>query len=201
MPTPHSCHNMIGVGNYIFVISGNLSKKVEKYNIIKNNLESLNELNEIRIWPGCFTVNNEFLFVFGGLKDKDENKNIELEKIDFSSLENKWEKISIVYKYDFAFPYNYGFIQLKENQFFIIGGKYNFNNEEKNKITNGYKISIIDKGVEIEKDEDWELPKNDEFNGKMFNYFGDGLYGAFSSKYHRKFYLINMFSKSFEEIN
>ena len=201
MPTPHSCHNMLGVGNYIFVISGNLSKKVEKYNIIKNNWESLNELNEIRIWPGCFTVNNEFLFVFGGLKDKVENKNIELEKIDFSSLENKWEKLSIAYKYDFVFPYNYGFIQLKENQFFIIGGKYNYEIEEKNKITNSYKISINDKGVEIEKDEDWELPKNDEFNGKMFNYLGDGLYGAFSSKFHRKFYLINMFSKSFEEIN
>ena len=70
----------------------------------------------------------------------------------------------------------------------------------KKAINEGVQVDI-DKGVEIEKDEDWELPKNDEFNGKMFNYLGDGLYGAFSSKFHRKFYLINMFSKSFEEIN
>ena len=41
MPTIHSSHGMIGFDNCIFVISGNLSKKVEKYNIIKNSWESL----------------------------------------------------------------------------------------------------------------------------------------------------------------
>ena len=201
MPTSHSSHSMIGVNNYIFVISGDFSKKVERYDLIKNSWENLNELSDIRIWPSCFVLNNEFLIVFGGLKDIVDKKIIELEKIDFSSLDNKWEKINFFYKYDFAFPNNYGFILLKENQFFIIGGKYDFGIDEENKISNGYKILMADKGIEIEKENNLELPKNDEFNGKMFNYLGDGLYGEFSSKYFRNFYLINLVSKSFEEIN
>ena len=59
MPTPHSSHCMIGVNNYIFVISGDFSKKVERYDLIKNSWENLNELSDIRIWPSCFVLNNE----------------------------------------------------------------------------------------------------------------------------------------------
>ena len=36
---------------------------------------------------------------------------------------------------------------------------------------------------------------------KTFAYFGDGLYGEFSSVSYRTFYLINILTKTIEEIN
>ena len=73
----------------------------------------------------------------------------------------------------------------------VLDSTFDFSilNKVINKTTNVFKSDkLMEVASEIEKDEDWELPKNDEFNGKMFNYLGDGLYGAFSSKFHRNFY-------------
>jgi len=201
MITSHSSHGMIGIDNYIFVVSGNLSKKVEKYDFVKNSWENLKELNDIRIWPSCFGFNNKYIFVFGGLKSYLDKKSLDIEKMDITSNENKWEKIKINYKNDINLPKNFGFINLRENQFLIIGGKYNSNIEDKSKIKSNYKIKISNKGVEIEKEESLILHKNEEFNGKMFNYLGEGLYGEFSSISYRTFYLINMNTKISEEIH
>jgi hypothetical protein len=201
MITSHSSHGMIGIDNYIFVVSGNLSKKVEKYDFGKNSWENLKELNDIRIWPSCFGFNNKYIFVFGGLKHYLNKKSLDIEKMDITSNENKWEKIKINYKNDINLPKNFGFINLRENQFLIIGGKYNSNIEDKSKIKSNYKIKISNKGVEIEKEESLILHKNEEFNGKMFNYLGEGLYGEFSSISYRTFYLINMNTKISEEID
>ena len=201
MITSHSSHGMIGIDNYIFVISGNLSKKVEKYDFGKNSWENLNELNEIRIWPSCFGFNNKYIFVFGGLKSYPDKKSLDIERLDISSKENNWEKIKINYKNDIVLPNNFGFINLKENQFLIIGGKYNSNLDDKNKMKSNYKIIIGNKGVEIEKEDSLIIRQNEEFNGKMFNYLGDGLYGEFSSLSYRTFYIINMNTKTSEEID
>ena len=199
--TSHSCHGMIGIDNCIFVISGNLSKKVEKYDFGKNSWENLKELNDIRIWPSCFGFNNKYIFVFGGLKSYLDKKSLDIEKMDITSNDNNWERIKINYKNDINLPNNFGFINLRENQFLIVGGKYNSNIEDKNKIKSNYKIKINNKGVEIEKEDSLILHKNEEFNGKMFNYLGDGLYGEFSSISYRTFYLINMNTKISEEID
>ena len=201
MITSHSSHGMIGIDNFIFVISGNLSKKVEKYDFGKNSWENLNELSDIRIWPSCFGFNNKYIFVFGGLKSYPDKKSLDIERLDISSKENNWEKIKINYKNDIVLPNNIGFINLKENQFLIIGGKYNSNIDDKNKIKSNYKIIIGNKGVEIEKEDSLIIRQNEEFNGKMFNYLGDGLYGEFSSLSYRTFYIINMNTKTSEEID
>ena len=201
MITSHSSHGMIGIDNFIFVISGNLSKKVEKYDFRKNSWENLRELNDIRIWPSCFGFNNKYIFVFGGLKSYLDKKSLDIEKMDITSNENNWEKIKINYKNDINLPNNFGFINLRENQFLIVGGKYNYNIEDKSKIKSNYKIKIINKGVEIEKEDSLILQKNEEFNGKMLNYLGDGLYGEFSYISYRTFYLINMNTKTYEEID
>ena len=98
------------------------------------------------------------------------------------------------------FPHNYGFINVKENQLLIIGGKCNSINK-KDKQKENYKLIIKDEEIEIEKEKNFLFPKDDEFNGKMFNYLGDGLFGEFSSLSHKAFYLVNMFTKKIEQIN
>ena len=201
MPTIHSSHGMIGFDNCIFVISGNMTKKVEKYDFGKNNWVNLSELNEIIVWPSAIGFNNKYIFVFGGLKKYIDKKSFIIEKIDISSLENKWEKLKFNYRSDIILPFNFGFINFKENQFLIIGGKCNSNFEDKSKINYSYKIAINNEGIEIEKEKELFFSQKDEFKGKMFNYLGDGLYGEFSYISYRTFYLINMFTKTTEEIN
>ena len=192
---------MIGFDNCIFVISGNMTKKVEKYDFSKNNWVNLSELNEIIVWPSAIGFNNKYIFVFGGLKKYIDKKSFIIEKIDISSLENKWEKLKFNYRNDIILPFNFGFINFIENQFLIIGGKCNSNFEDKSKINYSYKITINNEGIEIEKEKELFFSQKDEFNGKMFNYLGDGLYGEFSSISYRTFYLINMFTKTTQEIN
>ena len=199
IPTVHSFHGMLGMGDYIFVIGGNSSKKVEKYEINENKWENLNELNEIRIWPSCFGYNKKYIFVFGGIKKHFTEQNVEVEKIDISFPENKWEKIKFKYNKNPQLPNNFGFINFRDNQLIIIGG--NYNNEDKSKENDSFIITIKNKGIDIEKENILTLNKNDEFNGKLFTHFGNGLYGEFSSTSYQKFYLINMITKTTEEIN
>ena len=200
MHSVHSFHGMLGMEKNIFVIGGKSTKKVEKYNFNGNIWENLDELNDFRIWPCCFGYNNKLIFVFDGQKNKD-NKIINIEKIDISSLENKWQKIELNYKDTIRLPFNFGCICLKDNQILIIGGKNNSYNEDKSKINYSYNILIKKKGIEIEKDDKLIFPEEVEFNGKIFNYIGGGLYGDFSSKSHGTFYIINMLTKKIEEIN
>ena len=199
MPSIHSSHGMLGMGNYIFAIGGNSSKKVEKYDINENKWEKLHDLNEIRIWPSCFGYNKKYIFVFGGIKRHLTEQNVEVEKIDISSPENKWEKINFKHNKNPQLPNNYGFINFRDNQFIIIGGKYN--DENKNKENDSFMITIKNKGIDIEKENNLTLNKKDEFNGKLFTHFGNGLYGEFSSTSYRTFYLINILTKKTEEIN
>ena len=199
MLTAHSSHGILGMGNFIYVISGSLSKKFEKYDINNNTWENLNELNESRIWPSCFGFNNKYIFVFGGLNNHSKDNIIQIEKVDLSSLDNKWEKINFNFEKEIKLRYNFGLINLMNNSFLIIGGKeYNENNSE---INNSFRIMINNKKIDIEKEQDLILYKNEEFNGKTFAYFGDGLYGEFSSVSYRTFYLINILTKTIEEIN
>ena len=199
MPSVHSSHGIIGIGNYIYVISGDLSKKFEKYDINNNSWENLNESNDIRIWPSCFGYNNKYIFVFGGIENNSKENIIQIEKIDLSSINNKWEKININYQKEINLPSNFGLVNLMNNSFLIIGGK---NNSEKNiEENNSFKIIINDNKIDIEKEEKLILNKHDEFNGKTFTNLGDGLFGEFSSVSYRTFYLINIHTKTIEEMN
>ena len=201
MPTVHTSHAMIGLGNCIVTLGGDSSKKVEKYYMNENIWENMNDLNDIRIRPCCFGLNNKYLFVFGGLVKNENDKILYIEKIDISCSKNIFEKIKLYYKNEIILPKNCGFINLKDNQILIIGGKNSSNNQNKDENKNNCKIIIKNKVIEIEKEDKISLPKYDEFNGKTFNYLGEGLYGEFSSISHRTFYLINILTGIAEVIN
>lgn len=199
MPSVHSSHGMVGIGNYIFVLGGHLSKKVEKYDINENRWEKLDELNEIRIWPSCIVYNKKYIFVFGGIQKNYVEQNVDVEKLDISCPENKWEKIKFKHNKNPQLPKGFGFINYRDNQFIIVGGKYN--DENINKENSSFMITMKNKGIDIEKEDNLTLNKNCEFNGKLLTHFGNGLYGEFSSTIYRTFYLINVLTKNSEEIN
>ena len=82
MPTGHSYHCLIGVENNIFSISGFKSKKIEKYSLINNSWENLPELEIGRSWPGCVSVEDTYLLLFGGLCDRNDLTNKIIEKLN-----------------------------------------------------------------------------------------------------------------------
>ena len=199
MPTNHSYHGMLGMGNYIFMISGMNSKKVEKYDIINESWTSLSDLKESRSWPSCLEYKNKYIFVFGGLRYKCENEdNILIEKLDISDSNNRWEQLNFDYNNNIKLPFYFGLVHINDNSFLLMGGKYNC---KENSMNDCYKIIIDDQNLEIEKDDDFKLPKKDEFNGKMFASFGNDYYGEFSSSSQGSFYLVNSKKKTIEKIN
>jgi len=200
MPTNHSYHGMLGMGNNIFMISGLNSKKVEKYDIINDSWTSLSELKESRSWPSCLEYKNKYIFVFGGLSHKNDanEDNILIEKLDISNSNNKWEQLNFNYNNKIKLPFFFGLVHINDNSFLLMGGKYNC---KENSMNDCYRIIIDDKKLEIEKDDDFKLPKKEEFNGKMFANFGNDYYGEFSSFSHGTFYLVNSKKKTIEEIN
>ena len=199
MPTTHSYHGMLGMKNYIFIISGLKTKKIEKYDVNNNTWENLEDLNESRTWPSCLEYKNKYIFVFGGLGHnyvKDDR--IIIEKLDISKINNKWEQFVFNYDNKIKLPFYFGLVHIDDNSFLLMGGKYN---SKENNMNDCHKIIIDDTKIDIKNDIDFKLPKNEVFNGKMFTYFGNNFYGEFSSFSYKSFYLINSLNKTIEEIN
>jgi hypothetical protein len=195
MPSNHSFHGMVGIKSNIYVIGGFYSKKTEKYNILENSWEKLEDLNKSRIWPNCLNFRNRYIYVFGGLYNKEnEEENIIIEKIDLNSMNNNWELIYLNNKQKIKLPNNLGAINIDDNNFLFIGGKSN-SQENSNKC---YKFCIDSKA--IEKDMSLKFLDNELFNGKIFSNFGNYYYGEFSSNNYGKFYLFNVNKKTFEKI-
>ena len=200
IPSGHLCHGMLGFEEYIYIISGTKSKKVEKYDIYNNTWVSLSDLKENWIWPSCLEYKNKYLFVFGGkYYNYAKEDNILIEKLDISDNNNKWEQLKINFNNNIKLPFYFGLIHINDNSFLLTGGKYN-SNDNKN-MNNCYKIIIDDEKIDIKKDNEYKISKNEIFNGKMFIKFKNYYYGEFSSLSYDTFYLVNTYNKTIKEIN
>ena len=199
IPTCHLCHGMFGIEEFIYIISGTKSKKVEKYDIYNNTWVSLSELKENWIWPSCLEYKNKYIFVFGGkYYNYEKDDNILIEKLDISDNNNKWEQLRFNFKNNIKLPIYFGLIHINDNSFLLMGGKYNFNN---NNMNNCYKIIIDDEKIDIQKDNEYKISKKEEFNGKVFLKFKNYYYGEFSSSSYDTFYLVNTYNKTIKEMN
>ena len=196
LPSGHSFHGMLGIKSNIYIISGLNSKKVERYNILENSWEKLEDLNEYRIWPNCLDYRNRYIYVFNGLCKNNNEKNILIERFDINNIYSKWELLLLNNNSKIKLPSNLGGINIDDNYFLFIGGK---NHSKENPNNECFKYSIENKT--IEKDIDYKFLQNEEFNGKVFSNFGNYYYGEFSSNNNKKLYLINAFKKTIEEIN
>ncbi len=193
MPSGHSYHCLIGVENDIFAISGFKSKKIEKYSLINNSWENLPELENARSWPGCVSVEDTYLLLFGGLCDRSELTNNVIEKLNIKNPKN-WEKIEI--NFNENIPFYFGVVNINNELVYLFGGKLNSREDDVN-----YCYKFNSKNGELYKENDIKLPEKDEFDGKNFYELGNGNYGGFSSIYSDRFYIFNADSKEFEIIS
>ena len=201
MLTPHSYHGIIGSNNFIYVISGFKSKKVERYDIIKQNWISLDSLNTSFSWPSCLEIKNKYIYIFGGLcSSTTEQKNGEdnVLRLNIENIQNKWENISFTYKNNnnFKLPFYFGLLNLNNENILLLGGKFDL---KKNNNNSFYKYKL--EGNEIEKCNNLKLPKNEEFNGKVFCDLGNNFFGEFSSLIPGNFYLINTVNNSIDSFS
>ena len=195
LPSGHSFHGMLGIKSYIYIVSGLNSKKVERYNILENSWEKLEELKEYRIWPNCLDYKNRYIYVFNGLCKNNNEKNL-IERFDINNINSKWEIILLNNNAKLKLPSNLGGINIDDNYFLLIGGN---NDSKDNRNNECFKYSI--ENNTLEKDIDYKFLLKEEFNGKVFSNFGNYYYGEFSSNNNKKLYLINAFKKTIEEIN
>ena len=201
IPSPHSSHGILSLKSNIYIVSGSNSKKVEKYNLIENNWENICDLNECHIWPSCLGYKNRYIYVFGGLFNKNKNnneyeENIFIEKMDINDIMNKWELIFFNNSSKIRIPFSFGIININDYILFI-GGKYSTENNSHN----NYNCKLFINEKKIEKEEEFKQIENIEFNGKIFYNFGNNYYGDFSSSNYGTFYLINSLEKTIEEFS
>ena len=192
MPTGHNYHGMIGIGNNIFSVSGYNNPSVEKYDLSTNTWNQLKPLENSISWPGCLSIEDRFLYVFG---DNSENGNKRFYKMDIMKPDGNWEIIDIVSNLE-KIPFYSGLVQLGSKNALVLGGKFS---------------SIVDSTDDkcydfdfgnnsFNQNNDYKLPKREVFNGKRFCDLGNGLFGEFSCISFNKFYLVNTSSKSVDII-
>ena len=116
-------HSMIGNGNDIYVVGGENSNIVEKYDIINNNWVELNSMIKKRS-NAMLAIDNDYLYAFFG---KGENNKYpeSIERLNIKNKNSIWEIIL------FSNPsnidtrlYGCGIYQIDELIYFF-GGKYN----------------------------------------------------------------------------
>ena len=193
MPTGHSYHCLIGVENNIFAISGFKSKKIEKYSLINNSWENLPELEIGRSWPGCVSVEDTYLLLFGGLCDRSDLTNKIIEKLNIKDPKG-WEKIEI--NFNEPIPFYFGVVNINNQLVYLFGGKLN---SREDNVNTCYKFNC--NNGHLEKENNIKLPEKDEFDGKNFYELGNNNYGAFSSIFSDRFYIYNSNTQDFEIIS
>lgn len=185
----HAYHGIVGIMNYVFIVSGIKTQKVERFDLGEMKWESIAEVSSSRTYPSCVNINEKFIYVFGGICDNIKDLTKAIEKYDI--IKGEWEIIELAFEEEI--PIYYGVIKLSNDILMFFGGKYASNDDE---VIDSFQLSINKK--EIKRDESIKLSKGDEFNGKLFVNLTDNNFGGFSL-YNDLFYIFNADTKVFEE--
>ena len=194
MPTGHNYHGMIGIGNNIFAVSGFKNKNVEKYDLSTNSWTPLQPLSICFAWPECLSIEDRFLYVFGGLFEGGNANNKIINRMDIMIQGGNWETLDITTSFE-KIPFYSGIIQIGPKNALILGGKFS---SIENSITRCFNLDLNNNS--FNEDNEYKLPSRDVFNGKRFCDLGGGLYGEFSCTSYNKFYLVNTSSKAIDII-
>ena len=200
MISDHYYHNMIGYKNLIYSISGFKSKKVEKFNLLDNKWYSLPDLEYERTFPNSL-IYNDNLFIFGKINNSHENKDVDLNIIEYINLsddisnKNKmWNKIEL----KSVFPFNSGILKF-DNTIILIGGKIDINENCINSIYN-MQINNINNEFEINIDlNENKIEHPDEFAGNNFYTLDEKKesFGLFSINNPYLFYIFDKNTNKF----
>ena len=194
MPSGHNFHGMIGINDNIFSVSGFNSKNVEKYEISTNQWVSLSPLEVGFSWPGLLFVENQFLYVFGGLCEIANNPNKKIYKMNISYPNSKWEGIDINSSLP-KIPFYSGYVQVDDKNILVLGGKFS---SAENNMDKCFKFDFGSNS--FNQNGEFKLTNREVFNGKKFNDLGGGLFGEFSCSSYNKFYLVDINGKNIDVI-
>lgn len=181
MLTGHSYHTLLGIKNYIFAISGFKSKRAEKYSLENDIWVPLADLNLARSWPSCINIDDQFIYVIGGLNEPNTIGCKVIEKLDLKNASSTWDKIELNYSEEF--PFYSGIFKLEKDQIVILGGKYD---KKENNTDKCLILNLVDFSINVNEN---KLPSNDEFDGRLFMPLDDNTYAHFSSINPNKFYI------------
>ena len=123
---PRNLHSMIYVpNNYVFIVGGQNTKKVEYYNTVRKEVFPHSELQEERIEPTLVVVNNSFLYAFTRFFYRDGVEDT-FERINLRSNQKEWEKFRPKFDLevnDQIFTHNYfGVSYHAPGQVIFLGG-------------------------------------------------------------------------------
>ena len=135
---PKKNHSMIFLPKkYVFIIGGN-NKNSYYFNTEKKTFENYSNLNNIRIEPALFVMNNKILYVFDNLNNIE--KELTFEKTDFDKkpfffelIKPKFNEEENIKKMNQKF---FGCVALDEKNIIFLGGNMEKNNNNKNYIFN-----------------------------------------------------------------
>lgn len=123
-----SWHSMIFVPNqYIFIVGGLNTQKVEIYDIDKNEIYVDSELKENRCEPTMCIVNNIYLYAFCGFTPY-KNFNITIERCNLLKKKREWEYVVYSNTINGSF---FGVSYFKDDEILLISSKDNLDDENK----------------------------------------------------------------------
>ena len=123
-----SWHTMIFVPNqYIFIVGGLNTQKVEIYDIGKNEIYVDSELKEVRCEPTMCVVNNIYLYAFCGFTPY-KNFNVTIERCNLLKKKREWEYV--VYSNIISASF-FGVSYFKDDEILLISSKDNLDDENK----------------------------------------------------------------------
>jgi hypothetical protein len=192
MLTGHNYHGMIGIGNNIFIVSGYKNPNVEKYDLSTNSWAPLQPLENSFSYPECLSIEDRFLYIFGGLCESGNNK--KMYRMDIMKPGGNWEIIDISSNLE-KIPFYSGIVQLGPKKALILGGKFS---SIENSVNRCFNLDFENNSFNEESE--YNLPNREIFNGKRFCDLGGGLFGEFSCSSYNKFYLVNTSSKAIDII-
>ena len=123
-----SWHTMIFVPNqYIFIVGGLHTQKVEIYDIVKKEIYVDSELKEIRCEPTMCVVNNIYLYAFCGFTPY-KNFNITIERCNLLKKKREWEYVVYSNTINGSF---FGVSYFKDDEILLISSKDDLDDENK----------------------------------------------------------------------
>lgn len=132
---PRKWHSMLYIPkNYVFIVGGVGTKKVEFYNEKDDVIKEHSELNDERAEPTLALVNNNHLYAFSGFKNLKEHTNT-FEKINLRGNYKLWEIINVKFDIDVHFSQMFFAVTYyKDNEVLFLGGmKQQEKDNKKNK--------------------------------------------------------------------
>lgn len=126
MKHPRERHSMVNVGEKVFIIGGDCSKKVSCLNLEYEDYEDFPDMKLDRKDPAVCVVNNQFLYVFMGYSNDYGEVANNFEKLDISKSAycDYWKLLPLNNMMGLKIPKVYSAVLPVEKGFLFFGGSF-----------------------------------------------------------------------------